>query len=146
MTTNMQSMMLLNYLPGRVNSMSFRIINGKIVPVDALQEKKSTSPVEKENFNKVFETELEKENQVKISKHAMERIKTRNIELDGKDLKKLTDAIDKADSKGAKESLLLYKDVAFIASIRNKTIITAVDGQNAKDNIFTNIDSAVIIS
>lgn len=142
----MQSMMLLNYLPGRVNSMSFRIINGKIVPVDALQEKKSTSPVEKENFNKVFETELEKENQVKISKHAMERIKTRNIELDGKDLKKLTDAIDKADSKGAKESLLLYKDVAFIASIRNKTIITAVDGQNAKDNIFTNIDSAVIIS
>lgn len=142
----MQSMMLLNYLPGRVNSMSFRIINGKIVPVEALQEKKSTSPVEKENFNKVFETELEKENQVKISKHAMERIKTRNIELDGKDLKKLTDAIDKADSKGAKESLLLYKDVAFIASIRNKTIITAVDGQNAKDNIFTNIDSAVIIS
>jgi flagellar operon protein len=126
--------------------MSFRIINGKIVPVEALQEKKSTSPVEKENFNKVFETELEKENQVKISKHAMERIKTRNIELDGKDLKKLTDAIDKADSKGAKESLLLYKDVAFIASIRNKTIITAVDGQNAKDNIFTNIDSAVIIS
>ncbi len=142
----MQSMMLLNYLPGRVNSMSFRIINGKIVPVEALQEKKSTSPVEKENFNKVFETELEKENQVKISKHAMERIKTRNIELDGKDLKKLTDAIDKADSKGARESLLLYKDVAFIASIRNKTIITAVDGQNAKDNIFTNIDSAVIIS
>ncbi|HBM74428.1 MAG TPA: flagellar biosynthesis protein [Clostridiaceae bacterium] len=126
--------------------MSFRIINGKIVPVEALQEKKSTSPVEKENFNKVFETELEKENQVKISKHAMERIKTRNIELDGKDLKKLTDAIDKADSKGARESLLLYKDVAFIASIRNKTIITAVDGQNAKDNIFTNIDSAVIIS
>jgi flagellar operon protein len=126
--------------------MSFRIINGKIVPVEALQEKKSTSPVEKKNFDKIFETELEKENQVKISKHAMERIKTRNIELDGKDLKKLTDAIDKADSKGAKESLLLYKDVAFIASIRNKTIITAVDGQNAKDNIFTNIDSAVIIS
>jgi flagellar operon protein len=143
----MQSMMLLNYLPGRVNSMSFRIINGKIVPVEIpLQEKKSTSSVNQKGFNEIFQTELEKASQVKISGHAMERLKTRNIELKGEDLKKLTDAIDRADSKGARESLLLYKDVAFIASIRNKTIITAVDGQNAKDNIFTNIDSAVIIS
>jgi flagellar operon protein len=76
----------------------------------------------------------------------MERLKDRNIELNSEDLEKITNAIDKATAKGANESLLLYKDIAFIASIRNKTIITAVDSKSAKDNVFTNIDSAVLIS
>lgn len=127
--------------------MSFRIINGKVVPIDIPTQEKSKPKVETgTNFNDIFQNELDKVNEVKISGHAMERLKKRNIELDSADIKKLTDAIEKADSKGARESLLLYKDVAFIASIRNKTIITAVDQENAKDNVFTNIDSAVIIS
>lgn len=127
--------------------MSFRIVNGKIVPVEMpLQERKISGTGKRLDFGEILETELNRANQVKISGHAMERLRMRNISLDGEDLKKLTEAIEKADSKGARESLLLYKDVAFIASIRNKTIITAVDSESAKDNVFTNIDSAVIIS
>lgn len=127
--------------------MSFRIINGKIVPIDLpTQEKVNTKPQGGESFSSIFENELSRVNEVKISGHAMERLRSRNIELNGEDMRKLTDAIEKADSKGARESLLLYKDVAFIASIRNKTIITAIDKDNAKDNVFTNIDSAVIVS
>lgn len=127
--------------------MSFRIINGKIVPIDLpAQEKVNTKPQGGESFSSIFENELSRVNEVKISGHAMERLRSRNIELNGEDMRKLTDAIEKADSKGARESLLLYKDVAFIASIRNKTIITAIDKDNAKDNVFTNIDSAVIVS
>lgn len=140
-------MMLSSYPAGRVNKMSFRIVNGKIVPVEMpLQERKISGTGKRLDFGEILETELNRANQVKISGHAMERLRMRNISLDGEDLKKLTEAIEKADSKGARESLLLYKDVAFIASIRNKTIITAVDSESAKDNVFTNIDSAVIIS
>jgi len=128
--------------------MSFRIINGKVVPIDIPEQGKNTSKVQEsaESFKDVFQSELNKLNEVKISGHALERLKRRNIELDSTDMKKLTEAIDKADAKGAKESLLLYRDIAFIASIRNRTIITAVDKENTKDNVFTNIDSAVIIS
>jgi len=127
--------------------MSFRIVNGKVVPVDFPEQAKSSSKVEKgTNFKDIFESELDKAGSIKISGHAMERLKRRNIELDSTDMKKLTEAIDKADLKGARESLLLYKDIAFIASIRSKTIITAIDSENTKDNVFTNIDSAVIIS
>jgi flagellar operon protein len=129
-----------------VRPLTFRIINGKVVPVDIpAQVKKENSIESGKSFKEVFESELNKVNGVKISGHAMERLKRRNIELDDGDIKKLSEAIDKAESKGARESLLLYKDIAFTASIRNKTIITAVDGQSAKDNVFTNIDSAVIV-
>lgn len=127
--------------------MSFRIINGKVVPIDIPQQSTNAAKTgQNTSFNDVFQNELNRISEVKISGHAMERLKRRNIELNSADMKKLTEAIDKADSKGARESLLLYKDIAFIASIRNKTIITAIDSESTKDNVFTNIDSAVIIS
>ena len=50
-----------------------------------------------------------------------------------------------AENKGSKNSVMLYKDVALIASIENKTVITAVDRERTKENIFTNIDSVVIL-
>ena len=128
--------------------MSFRVINGKIVPIDIQQQlKNNVNKVDKVNsFKNILENEINKTNAVKISGHALERLKSRNIKLDAADMEKLSQAMDKAESKGARESLLLYKDIAFIASIKNKTIITAVDSENTKDNVFTNIDSAVIIS
>jgi flagellar operon protein len=126
--------------------MPFRVINGKIIPVELPVAGKSNSVKGGTDFKDIFEKELDKAGQVKFSGHAAERLKDRNIELNAGDMEKLSEAIDKAGLKGAKESLLLYRDIAFIASIKNKTIITAVDGKNAKDNVFTNIDSAVIIS
>jgi flagellar operon protein len=130
-----------------VRLMAFRVVNGRVVPVEMPQSNTSTrSTGSTPDFGKILENELNRAGSVKISNHAMERLRTRNIELDTADMKKLTQAIDRASEKGSRESLLLYKDVAFIASIRNRTIITAVDGDSAKDNVFTNIDSAVIIS
>ncbi len=60
-------------------------------------------------------------------------------------MKTLESAMDKAEAKGARESLLLYKDIAFIASIKSRTLITAVDPKESKEKIFTNIDSAVFL-
>ena len=50
-----------------------------------------------------------------------------------------------AKDKNSKNTVMLYKDVAIIASVENKTLITVVDKERAKDNIFTNVDSVVIL-
>ena len=83
---------------------------------------------------------------VKFSQHALQRLTSRKIQLDSTQLNKLSQAVEKAAQKGAKESLVLLNDnLAFVVSVKNKTVITAMDGANIKDNVFTNIDSAVII-
>jgi flagellar operon protein len=53
-------------------------------------------------------------------------------------------AVSRAEEKGAKDSLVLLRDLAFIVSVKNRTVVTAVDGEHIKENVFTNIDSAVI--
>jgi flagellar operon protein len=52
---------------------------------------------------------------------------------------------DKAEQKGAKQSLFMLDNVAMVVSIKNRTVITAVDGDSMRENVFTNIDSAAII-
>lgn len=84
---------------------------------------------------------------VKFSQHAIQRLQTGNIQLGQADLMKLNDAVDKAAQKGSKESLILmrHNNLALVVSVKNKTVITAMEGDRIKDNVFTNIDSAVIV-
>lgn len=93
-------------------------------------------------FEKVLQ---QKDREVKLSAHAQERLKSRNIHLDSARMAKLSEAIDKAEAKGAKDSLVLMGDTAYVVSVKNRTVITAVDGASLKDNVFTKIDSAVIV-
>ena len=74
-------------------------------------------------------------------------MQARNIKLGQAELTKLNTAVDRAAQKGAKESLVLMNNnnLALVVSVKNKTVITAMDSASMKDNIFTNIDSAVII-
>jgi flagellar operon protein len=83
---------------------------------------------------------------VKFSQHAVQRLQTRNINMTASQMDQLKTAVDKAAQKGARESLILMNnDLALVVSVRNRTVITAMDGANIKDNVFTNIDSAVIV-
>nr|WP_207754869.1 TIGR02530 family flagellar biosynthesis protein [Desulforadius tongensis] len=82
---------------------------------------------------------------VKLSAHAQKRLQQRNIVLGAAEMAKISRAMQRAETKGAKDSLLMYGDLALIANIKNKTVVTAVDGHSLKDYVFTNIDSAVII-
>ena len=83
---------------------------------------------------------------VKFSQHAMQRLQTRNINMTPAQMDQLKVAVDKAAQKGAQESLILMNnDLALVVSVRNRTVITAMDGSSIKDNVFTNIDSAVIV-
>ncbi len=82
-----------------------------------------------------------------VSKHATSRLQSRNIQLEKEDWDRIAKGLEKAAGKGAKESLFLVddKDVALVVSVKNRTVITAVDKNHLKENVFTNIDSAVIV-
>lgn len=99
--------------------------------------------VNKPSFQQVFQEILD--HNIKFSKHAATRMKERNINLSPTELNKIMEAIDKASAKGIKDSLVLMKDAAFVVNIPSRTVITAVDGKTLKENIFTNIDGAVIL-
>ncbi len=97
-----------------------------------------------DSFQKVLDQKI-KDKKVQFSKHAAERMVSRSIELDGKDLQRLDDAVQKAAAKGAKESLVVLGDNAYVVSVKNNTVITALDGDSMRENVFTNIDSAIIM-
>lgn len=106
------------------------------------EKPKANQPAAQTSFDSVL---AEKMSQVKFSSHAQQRLKSRNIELGAQELAKLQTAVDKARAKGARESLILMNDLALVVSIKNNTVITAVDGDSLKENVFTNIDSAVVV-
>jgi len=99
----------------------------------------------KTSFQETFQREIARDQEVKISAHAEKRLKERNIILAQDDLDRINLAVKQAESKGAKDSLIIYGDLALITSVRNKTIVTAMDGNFAAGQVFTNIDSAVIV-
>ena len=82
---------------------------------------------------------------VKFSKHADMRLKQRDITLTDEQLSRLNEGTQKAGLKGIRESLVIMDDLAFIVNTKSKTVVTAMDQNNSEDNIFTNIDGAVII-
>jgi flagellar operon protein len=82
--------------------------------------------------------------EVRFSAHAATRMRSRSIEMTPEMMGKLQKAVDGAAGKGSRDSLVLLKNYAFIVNIPNRTVVTAMDGQGMKENIFTNIDSAVV--
>lgn len=129
--------------------MGFRVINGKAYPVGNFEIPNSKKNNINQNPNdKSFESILnelvsKKEEGYTISKHAAERLDSLNFT--DEDMKAIEKGFNMAENKGSKNSLMLYKDVALIASIENKTLITAVDKERSKENVYTNIDSVVIL-
>jgi len=120
---------------------SFRIQNGQIIPSQAPQQKQKSVGAD---FEKAFLEALKQgKESVKVSAHAGRRMEERQISLSDEDMDKINKAMDALEEKGARESLLLYKDSAFIASISNRTIITAM--KSGEIDTVTNIDSAVNI-
>lgn len=124
--------------------MSFRIDRGQIIPTNN-ELKKSGGKDSKNNvdFQRLLQDTIIKQKDIKLSAHAEQRMQERNIVLEEKDMDALKGAIDQLEEKGARESLMLYKDYAFIASVRNRTIITSMDSTEV--DVVTNIDSAIIV-
>jgi flagellar operon protein len=81
---------------------------------------------------------------VRFSAHAQTRLQSRQIALDGTQMDRLEGAVQKAAGKGSRDALVLMDDLAMVVSVTNRTVVTVVDKENLKQNVFTNIDSAVI--
>ena len=133
--------------------MTHNILPGQLLQRSTVQNKKlSVKPqlesVEKSEFGKLLQKNLDAE--LKFSKHAQKRLFSREIQMAEKELKSLKEVVEKLKLKGARESLVLMNrknkdNLALLVSVRNKTVITAMNSENMRDNIFTNIDSTVVL-
>ncbi|MFD2613008.1 TIGR02530 family flagellar biosynthesis protein [Paenibacillus gansuensis] len=130
--------------------MSDRITIGQIFPnVVGTGAKRNVSGAlpsgshtkETKSFQELLDQKL-----VKFSHHAETRLQQRGIVLKPEQMAKIETAIDKASAKGAKDSLFFMNDVALIVNIKNRTVVTAIDSKSMKDQVFTQIDSAIVIS
>lgn len=89
--------------------------------------------------------ELLDRQELKFSSHAQQRLQQRGIELKPEQLNRIASAVDQAAAKGAKDSLVLFKDIAMIVNVPNRTVVTAMDGNSMREHVFTQIDSAVVV-
>ena len=105
---------------------------------------KLTEPEQTEVCSEAHDLQADR-HRIRFSKHASERLTDRNIELSDGQLKRLTDGTHKAGEKGINDSLVIMDELAFIVNVKNNTVITAMDSSEADENVFTNIDGAVIV-
>ena len=82
---------------------------------------------------------------MKFSRHALGRLSDRNIELNSEQLERLNEGAKKAQEKGIKDSLVIVDRLAFIVNVPNQTVVTAMDSSETDENVFTNINGAVIM-
>jgi flagellar operon protein len=80
----------------------------------------------------------------KFSRHALQRLQQRGIDLGGPTLQRLSEGVARAAGKGARDSVVFVDNTAFVVSVANNTVITAVGTEHMREHVFTNIDSAVI--
>jgi flagellar operon protein len=82
--------------------------------------------------------------QLRFSRHALQRVQRRSVPLDAATLGRLNEGVQRAAGKGSRASVVLVDGTAFVVSVTNKTVLTAVPQEHMKEQVFTNIDSAVI--
>ncbi len=128
-----------------MSDLKLNILCSQVATVASKQAKntnKATLDKKEQAFSTVLNEQLQ---QIKFSNHATQRMNYRNIKLDAGQNLRLEEAVAKAADKGLKDSLILMDNNAFIVNIPNKTVVTVVDQNSLKENVFTNIDGAVII-
>lgn len=131
-----------------------KIQNNNFLSIEQLQDQylnksrqtQTTKAEEERSFQDILESSQAKaEGKVRFSKHAAGRLADRNIKLTSSQMERLQEGTQKAQQKGIKESLVLVDQLAFIVNIPNQTVVTAMSQNETAENIFTNIDGAVII-
>jgi flagellar operon protein len=99
----------------------------------------NSRPVQGPDFSEV----LENVQGVRFSSHAQKRLLSREIDLNDENVNRLSDAIDKAEKRGGKSSLVVVDDLAFIVNVPKRTVVTALNASQRGEGVFTQIDSVV---
>ncbi|MEW5899223.1 MAG: TIGR02530 family flagellar biosynthesis protein [Bacillota bacterium] len=119
----------------------------KIAPVPASRPaapQRKTEVGRTDSFREVLHREISKDT-LKLSAHAQKRLQERKIALSDADLQKIGRAVEQAAAKGVKDSLIIYGDLTLVTSVKNRTVVTALDSDAAAGRLFTKIDGAIII-
>jgi len=114
----------------------------RVQQIGVARRQETQAPQEAGDRFRTALNEAEAKHRIKFSKHALERLGDRRVSLETTQLDRLGSAVERAGQKGARESLVLLDELAFVVSVRNRTVITAM--QSSGDGVFTSIDSAVI--
>lgn len=125
-------------------------MNARIQP---LEPKKTIVPKQElpgksgkiQNFSEVLQEKLKTNQGVNFSAHAMSRIEQRNLNISMEELSRLDNGLQKLEDKGSQNSLVLVDDTAYIVSVKNRIVVTALDKTEAVNNVYTNIDSVAIV-
>ena len=135
-------MLISEYLAAR-NSIS--VSTGVARPAYRNEENSGRENGDAVSFARELETRLGNK-QVEFSNHAIRRLESRQIDVSENDrIERLNRGVELAAEKGCDESLILVDSTAFIVSVKNNTVITTISADDLKENVFTNIDSAVIV-
>ena len=134
-------------------------INNILIPnVSTIPSKKSNAENanklgqgETSEFKNLLDSTLVQEQQpqpkgIHLSTHAMKRLQERNLTLDKEEYSKLQSAMDKLKLKGGQDSLVITGKAAYILDVPKNTIVTAIDKDSIGENVFTKIDSTILMN
>jgi flagellar operon protein len=107
---------------------------------------KIEKPLEGASFDEVLGNQYGRTSSIQFSKHAAKRLQSRQIEMTPSDQAKLENAFGSLEKKGARDSLVLMGDKAFIVNVPSKTVVTALSKEQMKEQVFTNIDSTMLVN
>ena len=107
--------------------------------------KTNTEQGQSRSFKDVLEERIKRESQVSFSKHAMNRVAVRNVDLSESNLERLNEGVRLAQEKGLQEPLILVDSTAYVVSVKDNKVITVVNQDNVKGTVFSNIDGTVMI-
>ena len=105
----------------------------------------AVTPKDDRPFSEILAEEIKSKSNVSFTKHAIQRVATRNIDVSEASMERLSEGIKLAAEKGLGETLILVDKTAFIVNAGTNRVITAVTGTDLKGNVFTNIEGTVII-
>ena len=128
-------------------------INNILIPqVNKVSNKKSENlksknPTVKDDFQKLLDKTIgpQKKQSLEISKHAAKRLEERDLKMDTNEFMKLQDAVAKLRQKGGRDSLVITDKAAYIVDVNNNRVVTAIDKSEMAENVFTKIDSTLVI-
>ncbi|UAL54262.1 TIGR02530 family flagellar biosynthesis protein [Metabacillus dongyingensis] len=112
-------------------------------PLSLIPKTPDVRPSQKPTFQGLLKDE---NSSIKISKHAKQRMADRGIVVEESQWSKMKEKMSEARSKGVNDSLVLLDQAAFIVNVKNNTVITAMNRNEAKDQIFTNINGTIILN
>ena len=119
------------------------ICTGK--PWEAARNRPAEGTEESSAFKELLEQKLKEESQVTFSRHAVERVMERSVDVSSDKLERLNEGVKLAGEKGLKAPLILMDSTAFVVNVKNNRVVTVVNEESLKGTVFTNIDGTVMV-